>query len=124
MLLLGDEWSGDRGVYISVSYKSISRKGGGECLFGYNDQSWSLYCSSSRYSFRHKKIWTELPVESVSSKIRSVCGSQCRNSVLLQRLSHNEPHPHSPDHIHSAALSWFRMFKGSSVKLLMNQNRL
>ena len=34
------EWSGD--VFISVSYKSISRKGGAiECVFGFNDQSWS-----------------------------------------------------------------------------------
>uniref|UniRef100_A0A3B4ERW8 SPRY-associated domain-containing protein n=1 Tax=Pundamilia nyererei TaxID=303518 RepID=A0A3B4ERW8_9CICH len=38
------EWSGD--VEISVSYRSISRKGGGDgCLFGFNDQSWSLYCT-------------------------------------------------------------------------------
>ncbi|XP_048012817.1 neoverrucotoxin subunit beta-like [Megalobrama amblycephala] len=40
------EWSGD-GVDVAVSYKSISRKGGGdECVFGSNDQSWSLFCSS------------------------------------------------------------------------------
>ncbi|XP_026083943.1 tripartite motif-containing protein 16-like [Carassius auratus] len=65
------EWSGDNGVRISVSYKSISRKGGGdECLFGFNDQSWSLICSSSGYSFRHNKIQTVIPVESVSSRIR------------------------------------------------------
>ncbi|XP_067222649.1 NLR family CARD domain-containing protein 3-like isoform X1 [Chanodichthys erythropterus] len=56
-------------VLISVSYKSISRKGRGhECRFGYNDQSWSLNCSSSSYSFRHNKIGTDLPVESISSK--------------------------------------------------------
>ncbi|XP_053543328.1 E3 ubiquitin/ISG15 ligase TRIM25 isoform X2 [Ictalurus punctatus] len=53
------EWSG--GVSISVSYKEISRKGGGnECGFGYNSQSWSLRCSSSSVSFRHNKINTEL----------------------------------------------------------------
>ncbi|XP_059402969.1 tripartite motif-containing protein 16-like isoform X1 [Carassius carassius] len=64
------EWSGDNGVRISVSYKSISRKGGGdECLFGFNDQSWSLICSSSGYSFRHNNIHTVLPVESISSRI-------------------------------------------------------
>ncbi len=41
------EWSGDYGVHISVSYKSISRKGwGNECVFGYNDQSWSLFLLS------------------------------------------------------------------------------
>ncbi|XP_073689390.1 NACHT, LRR and PYD domains-containing protein 12-like [Garra rufa] len=59
------EWSG-RYVDISVSYKSISRKGrGDECVFGCNDQSWSLICSSSSYSFRHNNILTNLPVEPI-----------------------------------------------------------
>ncbi len=63
------EWSGNN-VYISVSYKSISRKGlGYECLFGYNNQSWSLGCSPSSYSFGHNKIWTVLPVKPISSRI-------------------------------------------------------
>ncbi len=62
------EWSGR--VYISVSYKSISRKGSGdECLFGYDDQSWSLDCSSSNYSFGNNKIWTDLPVKPISHRI-------------------------------------------------------
>ncbi|XP_050959460.1 stonustoxin subunit beta [Labeo rohita] len=57
-------------VYISVSYKSISRKGrADECRFGCNDQSWSLFCSRSRYSFRHNKIVTDLPVKSISRRI-------------------------------------------------------
>ncbi len=63
------EWSGDH-VYISVSYKSISRKGSGdECAFGRNDQSWSLFCSPSRYSFRHNNIKTVLPVKPISRRI-------------------------------------------------------
>ncbi|XP_067248958.1 tripartite motif-containing protein 16-like [Chanodichthys erythropterus] len=62
------EWSGD-GVDISVS-KSISRKGlGKECLFGSNDQSWSLFCSPSSYSFRHNNRETKLPIKSTSSRI-------------------------------------------------------
>ncbi|XP_050979021.1 tripartite motif-containing protein 16-like [Labeo rohita] len=62
------QWSGH--VRISVSYKSISRKGrGNECLFGYNDQSWSLFCSPSRYSFRHNNIENVLPVKPISSRI-------------------------------------------------------
>ncbi|XP_026061194.1 tripartite motif-containing protein 16-like [Carassius auratus] len=62
------EWSGY--VYISVSYKSISRKGwGDECGFGYNDQSWSLCCSPSRYSFRHNKIKTVLSVKPIIRRI-------------------------------------------------------
>ncbi|XP_048013209.1 tripartite motif-containing protein 16-like isoform X2 [Megalobrama amblycephala] len=57
------EWSGgEYGVDISVSYKSIRRKGrGDESVFGYNDQSWSLYCSSSRYLFYYNKIKIKPP---------------------------------------------------------------
>ncbi|XP_039508869.1 tripartite motif-containing protein 16-like [Pimephales promelas] len=63
------EWSG-RDVCMSVSYKSISRKGlGNECVFGNNDQSWSLECTPSRYSFRHNNIQTDLPVKPISSSI-------------------------------------------------------
>ncbi|XP_026080740.1 tripartite motif-containing protein 16-like protein isoform X2 [Carassius auratus] len=59
------EWSGVYGVYISVSYKSISRKGGGyNRWFGHNDQSWSLFCCPFRFSFIHNKIETDLPVVS------------------------------------------------------------
>ncbi len=59
------QWSGD--VSISVSYKSISRKGlGVECKFGCNDQSWSLICSPSSYSFRHNGRYTSLPIELIS----------------------------------------------------------
>ncbi|XP_003198033.2 E3 ubiquitin/ISG15 ligase TRIM25-like isoform X1 [Danio rerio] len=60
------EWSGV--VYLSVSYKSISRKGRNiECGFGNNDQSWSLECSPYSFSFWHNKIKTALPKPSVSS---------------------------------------------------------
>ncbi|XP_043093407.1 stonustoxin subunit beta-like [Puntigrus tetrazona] len=58
------EWSGE--VLVSVSYKSISRKGRGEeCWFGGTDQSWSLICSPFRYSFRHNDTWTELSVKPI-----------------------------------------------------------
>ncbi|XP_060753866.1 tripartite motif-containing protein 16-like isoform X2 [Neoarius graeffei] len=53
------EWSGS--VFISVSYKEISRKGRGkECVFGFNSRSWSLQCSSSSVLFRHNNIKTDL----------------------------------------------------------------
>ncbi len=64
------EWSGDYGVFISVSYKSISKKGSGyECVFGSNDQSWSLDCFPSRCSFRYNNIQTDLSVKSTSRRI-------------------------------------------------------
>ncbi len=63
------EWRGF-GVSISVSYKSIRRKGEGhECVFGSNNQSWSLYCTPSSCSFGHNNIQTVLSVKSISSRI-------------------------------------------------------
>ncbi len=62
------QWSGT--ARISVSYKSISRKGqGNTCLFGANKQSWGLYCSPSSYSFRHNNIQTALSVKPISRRI-------------------------------------------------------
>uniref|UniRef100_A0AAZ1XIN8 NACHT, LRR and PYD domains-containing protein 12-like n=1 Tax=Oreochromis aureus TaxID=47969 RepID=A0AAZ1XIN8_OREAU len=62
------EWRG--GIYISVSYRRIGRKGGSaDCLFGHNDQSWSLSCSDDGpHHVRHNKIKTSsFPSSSSSS---------------------------------------------------------
>ncbi|XP_042586555.1 tripartite motif-containing protein 16-like [Cyprinus carpio] len=57
------EWSGGHGVGISVSYKSISRKGErNECVFGLNNQSWSLICSTSKFSYSHNNRHARLSV--------------------------------------------------------------
>uniref|UniRef100_A0A669DSW1 B30.2/SPRY domain-containing protein n=1 Tax=Oreochromis niloticus TaxID=8128 RepID=A0A669DSW1_ORENI len=55
------------GVYISVSYRRIRRKGDSDdCLFGFNVQSWSLYCShDGPHSVWHNCIST--PISSSSS---------------------------------------------------------
>ncbi|XP_029965768.1 stonustoxin subunit beta-like [Salarias fasciatus] len=46
------EWRGK--VYISVSYRGIRRKGDmNDAMFGWNDQSWTLYCSDEGYYVRH-----------------------------------------------------------------------
>ncbi len=63
------EWSGRKSVCISVSYKSISRKQ----LFGFNNQSWSLFCSSFSYVFRHNNIKTEVPVSSWMTQKLKIC---------------------------------------------------
>ncbi|XP_060757638.1 tripartite motif-containing protein 16-like, partial [Neoarius graeffei] len=62
------EWSSDGDVFISVSYKDISRTGRrDECWFGGNNQSWRLWCSSSSsLSFCHNSIETDLRVPSPS----------------------------------------------------------
>ncbi|XP_067430451.1 NLR family CARD domain-containing protein 3-like isoform X2 [Thunnus thynnus] len=66
------EWRGR--VYISVSYRGISRKGGsGDCWFGWNDQSWSLNCSDGgRYSVCHNMRKTSISSSSSSSSSSSV----------------------------------------------------
>ncbi|XP_025758247.1 tripartite motif-containing protein 16-like [Oreochromis niloticus] len=54
------EWRGG-GVYVAVAYKNISRAGeSDECLFGYNDKSWSLRCYTNSYKFCHNKVQTVL----------------------------------------------------------------
>uniref|UniRef100_A0A671WXL7 B30.2/SPRY domain-containing protein n=1 Tax=Sparus aurata TaxID=8175 RepID=A0A671WXL7_SPAAU len=61
------EWRGD--VYISVSYKRIKSKGDSkDCVFGHNDQSWSLWCSyGGRYSVWHNNRQTDISSSSSSS---------------------------------------------------------
>ncbi|XP_016428709.1 tripartite motif-containing protein 16-like [Sinocyclocheilus rhinocerous] len=117
------EWSGDYGVCISVSYKSISRKGqGNECgyisvIFGYNDQSWSLICSSSSYSFSHNKIMTRLPVESISRRI-GVFVDHSAGTLSFYSVSDTMSLIHSvPTTFTQPLYPGFYVFIGSSVKL-------
>ncbi|XP_062850553.1 tripartite motif-containing protein 16-like isoform X2 [Trichomycterus rosablanca] len=64
------EWSGNNRVCIAVSYKIISRRArGSECWFGCNDQSWILFCSPSRFLFRHNNKGTKTPIMPSSSRI-------------------------------------------------------
>ncbi|XP_078032441.1 NLR family CARD domain-containing protein 3-like [Epinephelus lanceolatus] len=67
------EWRG--GVYISVSYRGIRRRGDREdCVFGWNDQSWSLICFDGGYSVWHNSRGTSIPSSSSSSSSSSVSG--------------------------------------------------
>ncbi|XP_060939575.1 tripartite motif-containing protein 16-like [Limanda limanda] len=46
-------------VGVAVTYKNISRAGrSGECVFGYNDKSWSLYCDGNSNNFHYNSIMT------------------------------------------------------------------
>ncbi|XP_067248632.1 tripartite motif-containing protein 16-like [Chanodichthys erythropterus] len=112
------EWRGEY-VFISVSYKSISRKGrGNECEFGRNDQSWSLYCTPDSYSFIHNNTETDLTVVFISRRVGvyvdhsagtlsfySVSGDTMN---LIHTVQTTFTQPLSPG---------FRLCKGSSVKL-------
>ncbi|XP_025759130.1 protein NLRC3 isoform X1 [Oreochromis niloticus] len=65
------EWRGR--VDISVSYRGIRRKGDSvRCLFGGNDQSWSLSCSENRYFVWHnnqKTCFSSSSSSSVSNRV-------------------------------------------------------
>ncbi|XP_071240303.1 stonustoxin subunit beta-like [Salvelinus alpinus] len=61
------EWSGREAV-IGVTYKGISRRGGGnDCYLGYNDKSWILDCDDNSYSAWHNNNPTTIGVPSSSS---------------------------------------------------------
>ncbi len=117
------QWSGC--VFISVSYKSISRKGGGvECFFGSNDQSWSLICRSSRYSFYHNNIETDLSVKSISSRI-GVFVDHRAGTLSFYSVSDTMSLIHTvqttfTQHLYPGFAVWFWI----SETVLMNQNRL
>ncbi|XP_056091076.1 NACHT, LRR and PYD domains-containing protein 12-like [Rhinichthys klamathensis goyatoka] len=112
------EWSGEH-VCISLAYKSISRKGGGKkCRFGYNDQSWSLYCLSSGYSFWHNNIETELYVKSIIRRI-GVCVDPSAGTLSFYSVERN-----TTSLIHTVQTTFthklypgFMVYYGSSVKL-------
>ncbi|XP_027136943.1 NACHT, LRR and PYD domains-containing protein 5-like [Larimichthys crocea] len=63
------EWSGR--LHIAVTYRGINRKGNGyDCLFGRNDQSWSLVCSDTiGYSVWHNNKATYITSSSASDRV-------------------------------------------------------
>ncbi|XP_049456115.1 NLR family CARD domain-containing protein 3-like isoform X13 [Epinephelus fuscoguttatus] len=69
------KWRED--VSISVSYRGIRRRGdSNDCLFGWNDQSWSLSCFNGGYTVWHdnRKTHISSPSPSSSSSPSSVSG--------------------------------------------------
>ncbi|XP_034558855.1 NLR family CARD domain-containing protein 3-like [Notolabrus celidotus] len=75
------EWRG--WVHISVSYRGIRRKGRfNDCVFGWNDQSWSLICSDEGYSVLHNHREIVLPLSSSSVSDRVAVYVDCPAGTL------------------------------------------
>ncbi|KAJ0015658.1 hypothetical protein NQD34_013948 [Periophthalmus magnuspinnatus] len=104
------QWRGE--VYISVSYRGIRRKGASDdSLFGYNDQSWSLFCSEGGFFVLDRESDREIPLpQSWSSSSGTVsvfvdcpAGSLSFYTVSSDQLTHlhtfnttfNTPGPHT-----------------------------
>ncbi|XP_041665704.1 NLR family CARD domain-containing protein 3-like isoform X2 [Cheilinus undulatus] len=75
-------------IHVSVSYRGIRRKGGGgECRFGFNDQSWSLEHSDGGYSVRHNNRETKISSSSPSSGRVGVYLDHPAGSLSFYRVS-------------------------------------
>ncbi|XP_056311146.1 LOW QUALITY PROTEIN: NACHT, LRR and PYD domains-containing protein 3-like [Danio aesculapii] len=113
------DWSGDD-VCISVSYKSIRRKGRGyESWFRSNAQSWSLICDSSSFSFSHNDTHTRLPVKRLSRRIGVFVDHSAGTLIFYNIYRDTMSLIHSVQTTFTEPL-WpgFRLYySGSSVKL-------
>ncbi|XP_029380419.1 NLR family CARD domain-containing protein 3-like [Echeneis naucrates] len=108
-------------VHISVSYRGIRRKGHiYDCLFGYNDQSWSLVCSDHGYSVYHNYRKTSLSSSSDSDFHRVAVYVDCpAGSLSFYRVSSD-----SLIHLHTFNTTFteplypgFFIWSGSSLTL-------
>ncbi|XP_050933631.1 NACHT, LRR and PYD domains-containing protein 3 isoform X2 [Lates calcarifer] len=88
------EWRGD--AFISVSYRGIRRKGThAACVLGWNNQSWSLYCSDDDgYSVWHNE--REISISSPLSHRVAVYVDYPAGSLSFFRVSSD-----SLNHLHT-----------------------
>ncbi|XP_047465652.1 protein NLRC3-like [Mugil cephalus] len=126
------EWRGK--VFISVSYRGISRRGDvdisvsyreirrrgdiKDCVFGCNDQSWSLICSDDGYSVWHNNRPISIPSSSVSHRV-SVYVDFPAGTLSFYRVSSNKLiHLHTFNTTFTQPLyPGFTVWSGSSVSL-------
>ncbi|TDG95816.1 hypothetical protein EPR50_G00245010, partial [Perca flavescens] len=108
-----------RRVDISVSYRGISRRGNStDCVFGWNDHSWSLVCSDDGYCVCHNKRRTVLTSFPVSNRVAVYV------DCLAGTLSFYTVSSDSLIHLHTFNTTFtqplypgFRLWSGSSVSL-------
>ncbi|XP_073699486.1 uncharacterized protein [Garra rufa] len=114
------EWSGD-GVHISVSYKEMKRKGGGnDSVFGSNVNSWSLICSNHRFTVCHNNNSTDISAGSGSCKRVGVFLDESNGTLSFYSVSdkHKLTHLHTFTHTFTHTLhAGFYLDSNSSVSL-------
>ncbi|XP_077103071.1 NACHT, LRR and PYD domains-containing protein 3-like isoform X3 [Siphateles boraxobius] len=114
------EWSGKE-VYVSVTYKGINRKGlSNDCVFGYNEKSWSLNCFYDGFTVKHNDKITVISVPSSRSNRVGVYLNWSAGTLSFYSVSdtHTLTHIHSFNSTFTEALyAGFGVYSGSSVSL-------
>ncbi|XP_050992672.1 NACHT, LRR and PYD domains-containing protein 3 isoform X1 [Labeo rohita] len=118
------EWSGT-GTEISVSYKGISRKGGSDCMFGFNQKSWNLSGFYKRFIACHNNNSTDIPAPSLSSNRVGVYLDWSTGTLSYYSVSDT----HTLTHIHTFKTTFteplyagFGVYYDSSVSLCHNKD--
>uniref|UniRef100_A0A9J7XYZ8 NACHT, LRR and PYD domains-containing protein 12-like n=1 Tax=Cyprinus carpio carpio TaxID=630221 RepID=A0A9J7XYZ8_CYPCA len=113
------EWIGT-GTEISVSYKGISRKGGSDCMFGFNQKSWNLSGFYKRFIACHNNNSTDIPAPSFSSNRVGVYLDWSAGTLSFYSVSDT----HTLTHIHTFNTTFtepvyagFGVYYDSSVSL-------
>ncbi|XP_014186308.2 protein NLRC3-like [Haplochromis burtoni] len=113
------EWRGY--IYISVSYRRIRRKGEGkDCWFGWNDQSWSLYCSGDgpRHVKHNKREISISTSSSVSNRVAVYVDCPAGTLSFYRVSSDTLIHLHTFNTTFTETLyAGFWVWSGSSVTL-------
>ncbi|KAK0146867.1 Neoverrucotoxin subunit beta [Merluccius polli] len=124
------EWRG--GVVIGVTYRGITRRGGGhDSRLGYNNKSWCLYCyDDGRYTVWYNGSLTSIPLPPSDSTRVGVYVDRPAGSLSFYRVSPGVGgSSHTLTHIHTFWTTftqedllpgfWFRSgsASGSSVSL-------
>ncbi|XP_043088218.1 NACHT, LRR and PYD domains-containing protein 3-like isoform X4 [Puntigrus tetrazona] len=112
------EWTGN--VYVSVTYKGISRKGeSDDCLFGYNGKSWSLN-SSNNFFVRHSNKMTQISAPLCRSNRVGVYLDWSAGILSFYSVSDK----HTLTHLHTFNTTFteplyagFGLYSGSSLSL-------
>ncbi|XP_039862328.1 NACHT, LRR and PYD domains-containing protein 4C-like, partial [Simochromis diagramma] len=114
------KWRGD--VYISVSYRRIRRKGRcDDCMFGHNDQSWSLYCSDGcplRVWHNNRETYISSSSSSVSNRVAVYMDCPAGTLSFYRVSSDTLIHLHTFNTTFTQTLyPGFYFYPGSSVSL-------
>ncbi|XP_076879362.1 uncharacterized protein LOC143527887 isoform X2 [Brachyhypopomus gauderio] len=92
------EWSG-AGIAIGVAYKGITQqRDSGDCVFGWNEKSWSVICTNNGYSAWHNKKRIEIPASTFHSNRAGVYLDWQAGTLSFYNISSER---HTLTHIHT-----------------------